>query len=251
MLAARIANVCYDSLLAIVYPQSCAVCGGSVESRATGVSCDQCWQQTRVFNGRETLCWKCGLLSHGSVPAEREEEVRCRRCDDLEFTAARACGTYDGALRAAVLDLKRRAFICSRLETLLIKTASRSPLNRATRIMPVPLHAEREKMRGFNQAAVLAGKLSAGIGVPVDDVSLVRTGHTERHRAGMDAIDRQKTVDEAFVVTNSALVKDQRILLVDDVFTTGATVSSCARALLHAGAADVFVLTIARPTSLV
>jgi len=79
----------------------------------------------------------------------------------------------------------------------------------------------------------------------------VRTGHTERHRAGMDAIDRQKTVDEAFVVTNSALVKDQRILLVDDVFTTGATVSSCARALLHAGAADVFVLTIARPTSLV
>jgi len=246
MLAGRIANVCYDSLLAIVYPQTCAVCGDSVEARADGVSCDQCWQQTRIFSGQETLCWKCGLLSHGSVPEERQEEVRCRRCDDLAFTAARACGTYDGALRAAVLDLKRRAFICSRLETLLIETASRSPLNQATRIMPVPLHKQREKMRGFNQAAVIARKLSYGIRIPIDEVSLARTAHTERHRAGMDAIDRQKTVDEAFVVTNPALVKDQRILLVDDVFTTGATVSSCANALREAGAIEVFVLTLAR-----
>ena len=82
--------------------------------------------------------------------------------------------------------------------------------------------------------------------LPVDEVSLVRTEHTERHRVGMDAKDRKKTVNEAFAVTYPALVSGETVLLVDDVFTTGATVSSCAKALLEAGASKVFVLTIAR-----
>lgn len=247
MLATRIANVCYDSLLAIVYPQACAVCGGSVEERALGVSCDQCWRRTKLFTGEETPCWKCGLLSSGNVPDESREDVRCRRCDALEFTCARACGVYEGALRAAVLELKRQPAICAHLVKLLAGTASRYPLNQATRIVPVPLHSRREKSRGFNQAGLIANKLSLEIKLPLDDVSLMRTAHTERHRAGMDAIDRRNTVDNAFMVKYPALVRDQRILLVDDVFTTGATVSSCAQALLTAGAAEVYVLTIARP----
>ena len=83
--------------------------------------------------------------------------------------------------------------------------------------------------------------------LPCDEVSLIRARHTERHRAGMDAKDRRDTVAEAFQVSYPALIAGERVLLVDDVFTTGATVSSCAKALLEAGAAEVFVLTIARP----
>jgi ComF family protein len=247
MLLTRASSLGYDSLLALVYPQACAVCGGSVESRALGTACAKCWQQTRLFSGTETLCWKCGQPSPGTVPEEKHEAVRCRRCDQDSFTAARACGVYEGALRASVLLLKRAPSICRRLREQLISTQQRSPLNKATRIIPVPLHAEREQARGFNQATLIGRELSRATSLPLDEVSLVRMKNVKRHRAGMDAKGRRDTVADAFRVTHPALVAGERVLLVDDVFTTGATVSSCASALLDAGALEVFVLTIARP----
>lgn len=245
----RVANVCYDSLLTVVYPQPCHACGRSVESRAFGVACETCWRQSRLFTAEDTLCWKCGLLSLGTVTPEKRDQVRCRRCDDDAFTAARACGAYDGALRVSILALKRQPHLCPRLVNLIASTQQQNPLNQATRIVPVPLHPERQRTRGFNQAAVIAAALSPATSICLDQVSLVRTSHTERHRAGMDSRDRRKTVESAFKVLYPALIKGERVLLVDDVFTTGATVSSCAEALREAGAAEVFVLTIARPVS--
>jgi ComF family protein len=153
---------------------------------------------------------------------------------------------YEGALRASVLILKREAHLCHRLSELLAALQRRYPLSTATRIIPVPLHAEREKTRGFNQAVVIGRELSRVTSIPLDEVSLVRTHHTHRHRAGMDAKGRRETVNNAFRVSFPALISDERILLVDDVFTTGATASSCANTLLRAGAAEVFVLTLAR-----
>ncbi len=249
MLLQRTANIAYDSLLALFYPQACAICGDSVESRTLGVICETCWQQTQVFTERETFCWKCGAVSAGIVTAEQREQVRCRRCETDAFTVARACGAYEGALRASVLLLKREPQACRRLVELLANVQSQHPLNQATRIVPVPLHKERQKARGFNQAAVIAQALAARISLPVDEISLLRTEHTSRHRAGMDARDRRESVREAFTVSYPALIAGERVLLIDDVFTTGATVSACARALLDSGAAEVFVLTIARPSS--
>jgi ComF family protein len=181
------------------------------------------------------------------VPDEKREDVRCRRCNEDAFTAARACGVYERALRASVLQLKRTPHICRRLREQLRRMQQQSPLNRATRIVPVPLHAEREQARGFNQATLIGRELSRATALPLDEVSLVRVKNVTRHRAGMDARGRRDTVADAFRVTHQALIKGERILLVDDVFTTGATVSSCAAALVAAGAAEVFVLTIARP----
>jgi ComF family protein len=247
MLLPRAADLCYDSILALVYPQACAICAGSVESRYWGAVCENCWQQTKIFSGAETVCWKCGLPSTGVVAEERREEVRCRRCEQDAFTAARACGLYEGALRTSVLLLKREPFVSSKLSALLLETQQRYPLSEATRIVSVPLHPEREKKRGFNQAALIARELSRTTALPLDEVSLVRANNTERHRAGMDAKGRRETVADAFRVAYPALVAGERILLVDDVFTTGATVSSCAQTLLAAGAAEVLVLTIARP----
>jgi ComF family protein len=247
MLLTRASSLGYDSLLALVYPHGCAVCGGSVESRALGAACAACWRQTRMFCEDETLCWKCGQPSLGIVAAEKREEVRCRRCDHDAFTAARACGVYEGALRASVLQLKREPHLCRKLRDHLINTQRQPPLNKATCIIPVPLHAEREQARGFNQATLIARELSRATSLPMDEISLVRDKHVKRHRAGMDAKGRRETVADAFRVTHSALVAGESVLLVDDVFTTGATVSSCASVLLDAGAIEVFVLTIARP----
>lgn len=240
----------YDAALALIYPQPCAVCGSSVEARAFGVACAACWNGTRIFSGDETVCWKCGVEARGQVPEDKRKEVFCRRCDEAAFTAGRACGAYEGALRASILSLKREPFVGARLASLMFETARREPLNLATRIVPVPLHPTRERERGFNQATELGRALSSLTGLPLDEWSLVRTIHTERHRAGMDAQTRRESVEDAFDVKRPRLIEGESILLIDDVFTTGATVSACARALKEAGAQDVFVLTVARPATL-
>lgn len=235
----------YDALLTLSYPQSCAICCCSVEERRFGVACEKCWNATRILSGGETICWKCGWLSD-EVSAARLDEVRCRRCEMQSFTAARSIGPYEGALRASVLELKRQPHISQHLETLLLAAARREPLNVCARIIPVPLHPRRLRSRGFNQASILAQALSRGLRLPLDEVSLVRVSSTEKYRAGLDAKGRQGTVAGAFEVRHPRLITNEDILLVDDVFTTGATVSACAQALTAAGARNVFVLTLSR-----
>jgi ComF family protein len=172
--------------------------------------------------------------------------VRCGRCDEEAFTGARACGLYEGALRASILELKREPHVPTRLTRLLLDAQRRAPIKSANLIVPVPLHPMRERERGFNQASLLARALARLSGLPLDDHSVVRRLHTERHRAAMDAKARRKSVAEAFAARHPKLVAGQRVLLIDDVFTTGATVSACASALKDAGAEEVFVLTVAR-----
>jgi ComF family protein len=245
MFLTRTTRLFYDALLTLSYPQSCAICGCSVEQRRFGVACEKCWNATRILNGTEAICWKCGLLSDEVSPI-RLDEVRCGRCEMQSFTATRAIGPYKGALRASVLDLKRQPHVAQQLETLLITAARREPLNLCARIIPVPLHPRRLRSRGFNQASILAQALSRGLRLPLDEVSLVRVSSTEKYRAGLDAKGRRDTVAGAFEVLHPRLIADENILLVDDVFTTGATVSACAEALTAAGARKVFVLTISR-----
>jgi ComF family protein len=241
-----IAGNLYDATLALVYPQPCAVCGGSVESRHDGVACDACWKATHLFCEDDTLCWKCGALSRANVSADRRKEIRCRQCDDDAYTAARACGSYEGALRASILQLKREPRVARRLALLMHDVQRREPLNGAELIVPVPLHADRERERGFNQALVVARELAKLSRLPLDEHSVVRRLHTERHRAGLDAKARRQSVTDAFAIRHRDLIAGKRVLLIDDVFTTGATVSACAEALKNAGAEEVFVLTIAR-----
>ncbi|PWT92540.1 MAG: hypothetical protein C5B55_06160 [Blastocatellia bacterium] len=236
-----------DSLLSVAYPQPCSLCGSNVESHDLGVCCQQCWQLTTIFDGAETVCWKCGVVTSGSISPVRVDAARCHRCDDQSFTAARACGLYEYALRSSALQLKREAYLPKRLLSLLIATARRAPIDAATRVMPVPLHSERLKSRGFNQAAVIAEAVARSLNLPLDDTSLIRSGVSDKYRAGLDAKAREDTVTGAFSVRYPALVNAEDILLVDDVFTTGATASSCGQALFDAGARSVFVLTIARP----
>ena len=246
----------YDALLTVAYPQACRVCGGSVEERRLGVACRACWEKTHVFTGAETICWKCGALSLGiDLPAETQEQqeiresIRCRRCDAQSFTAARAVGLYEHGLRESVLSLKRQPHVSSHLINLLKTAAQREPLNKAARIIPVPLHENRRRERGFNQAAEIAEALSKALQLPFDEATLTRPVASEKYRAGLDSKGRRDTVSGVFEVRYPRLVVGESILLVDDVFTTGATVNSCAEVFLASGAGNVFVLTIARGKS--
>lgn len=232
----RTAEILYDAILTLAYPQVCVICGRSVERRSFGVVCETCWSETRIFTNEERICLKCGA----------PDQERCGRCEELVFTAARAAGIYEGALRESVLLLKRQPYLPQQVESLLTDVVRREPLSLSTRVVPAPLHPKRLKTRGFNQASIIGQTVSKALRLPLDEVSLMRVSTTEKYRAGMDTKGRRDTVAGAFRVTHPLLIAGENILLVDDVFTTGATISACAETLLAAGARNVFVLTVAR-----
>ena len=226
----------YDAVLTLAYPQSCVICGSSVEQRRFGVACEVCWSETRIFADDEEICLKCGAPG----------QMRCGRCEEMAFTVARAVGVYEGALRESVLMLKRQPYLPQHVQRLVVEAIKREPLSLSTRVVPVPLHPKRLQSRGFNQASIVAGVVSKALKLPLDGVSLVRVSSTEKYRAGLDRKGRHDTVAEAFTVSHPRLIAGENILLVDDVYTTGATVSACAVALVESGARNVFVLTIGR-----
>jgi ComF family protein len=241
-----------NGLLGLAYPQECRVCGGAVESWDDGVACAQCWDDpglTKILSG--CVCAKCGApvtpaIRNAQSPPPTVGRL-CGVCSSAPFTAARACGVYSGALEASILFLKVTPHICPRLRAIINRTFSEHHIAlRSDVVMPVPLHRLRQKQRGFNQAAIIARLISREFGLRFDDRSLMRIKPTERHRAGMDANDRSKSVERAFEVKRSPLIEGASVLLVDDVYTTGSTISAAAQSLIDAGVQQVSVLTIAR-----
>ena len=233
----------YDSLLTVVYPQSCQICENSVENSSDGTICRGCWNVTRIFTGKEILCAKCGAYL---MDSETPVETFCHRCDEHFYDAARAVGTYENALAASIVHLKSEPFISKNLRKLFVSAFYQSYFQDTDLIVPVPLSKKRLLERGFNQAAILAEILGKETKIKVDENSLVRRIHTPMHRAAMDRKARETTVKNAFEVTRAEFIKNKTILLVDDVFTSGATVSNCAEVLKQKGADKVYVLTIAR-----
>jgi ComF family protein len=168
----------------------------------------------------------------------------------LVFNVARACGVYEGALLESVLRLKSYPHIAPRLRQLICATFAAHPvLHASDSIIPVPLHPTRLAERSFNQAELIADVLAAETGLRVDTASLLRVKATERHRAGMDARERAKSLQRAFRVHAPRLIAQRVILLVDDVMTTGTTAHEIAQTLLAGGAKAVNVLTVARAAS--
>lgn len=232
-----------DSLLTVFYPQSCQNCGASVENFEFGTACQKCWNRTRFFSGKETACFKCGkFLSDKEI----DFQTFCHQCDAHFYEQARAAGLYENALQSSILNLKIEPFVSKKLREVFVSAFERSDFQDADLIVPIPLSKKRLLERGFNQADVLAKILSDETKIKLDEKSLARKIHTPMHRAGMDNKAREMTVKNAFEVTRPNLIRDKKILLVDDVFTSGATASACAKVLKKSGAEKIYVLTLAR-----
>jgi ComF family protein len=238
-----------DGLISSVYPQSCRLCGLPVEFVEDGVACRACWLDpgvTHFFTG--AVCAQCGTPMPG---ANLTDEARtCGRCNRLPFSAARVCGAYQGALEASILFLKSQPHLCRRLRTSITETfATHQAALASDRIIPVPLHPRRERQRGFNQAKLIARLIAREFALTLDARSLVRVKYSEQHRAGLDAIDRARSMACAFRVARPGPVRGAAVLLVDDVLTSGSTLAAAATALLDAGASRVNVITIAKAAS--
>ena len=232
-----------NSLLSIIYPQECSACLGQVESFDDGVACDECWSATRIFIGSEMLCDKCGAF-FGDTAAP--VPVFCHKCDEHKYDKAAAVGVYEKALSATIVNLKTTPKLPARLKTLIPVALKIAAFGEVDLILPVPLSRTRRHERGFNQAEIIAAVISNELRIPMDRSSLVRKLHTPIHRVAMDDRARELTVQNAFEIARPKLIAGRNILLVDDVFTSGATASGCSRVLKKAGAGKVNIFTLAR-----
>jgi len=236
-------KVLHNSLFSLLYPQDCRVCSCHIEDVDDGAACARCWAETRLFTGSELLCAKCGAFFHET--ADRVE-VYCRKCDDHFYDKAAAVGVYEKAVAATIIKLKTEPVLDGRARRSLAAAFEKSGFGDADLVIPIPLAPKRFAERGFNQAEVLAAVISELSCARLDSHSLARTAYSPIHRVAMDRKARELSVKNAFVVKRPKLIDGRSVLLVDDVFTSGATSSYCAKVLKKNGAARVNVLTFGR-----
>lgn len=214
----------------------CAFCGE--EDYKYGI-CDKCLETMPFIKGR--TCVKCG----GRV---LNDEIICRECEKVDhaFNNSYALFDYTGDIKRAINLFKRngnlaigRAFshiICDYIERMDIKVDM---------IIPMPIHPNRYNERGFNQAEILCGEIANRYPKLLNNDILIRIKDTP-HQTGLNRDNRLLNLSGAFQITNIKKVKNKKILVIDDIFTTGSTLDECAFALLKAGAKSVQGLCLAR-----
>jgi len=233
-----------NAALSFFYPESCQLCG---EARATSDEsflCPRCRDQVRFI--QPPFCERCGLPFEGAITTTFE----CTNCreGELHFRSARSAVIA----RDPVLDIihrykYQRAFWFEPFlaDLLILKAKPELATEKWDWIVPVPLHATKQREREFNQAERLGDRLSAASRIPVNN-GLLRRVLPTRTQTLLSRAERVANVRRAFAMRPGQRLSGQRIVLVDDVLTTGATTSACAKVLLKAGAAEVCVWTVAR-----
>ncbi len=236
-LAALLAT-CLDPFLTLLYPPRCLICG---VLGASGL-CAACAGQ--IVPVALPQCARCG---HALTP-----EGPCFNCTGRTpaFIRARAMGSYEGVLRIAIHHFKYRDHpqLAAPLGELLavFARANSAALNdlRFDALVPVPMHSVRKRLRGYNQSERLARVLASDLGLPLVTNALVRTRATHA-QVGLTGEARQGNVQGAFAVRRAETVAGKTLLLIDDVATTGSSLSECASVLKAAGAKAVYALTLA------
>lgn len=248
-----------ESLFTTLFPSDCRICGAPLTNISRLPVCLECLSAVRPLAG--TACAVCGerMVSPYVVTGE-SSEARCGLCRRVSppYARAMAYGSYDGGLRELIHLLKYErvrpaAKVLGRMLAEVI--AHFEPLFGAAPVLlvPVPLHSTKIRQREFNQSEMIA---RAALKVRFGDDRLRLSGKLlVRRRAtasqiGLSSHQRRENLRGAFAVIDPEEVKGREVLLVDDVFTTGTTVSECARVLRRAGASKVWVATVARTLKL-
>ena len=236
-----------NKFLKILFPEPCPVCKKPATDHKTAPICSDCWQAILPYKGPR--CRKCGK------PLVSEVSLTCGACikDAPDFEWVRGFGLYDGTLKKAINLFKyyRTKRLAKPLTELMFTqldnkhlTESRTKIASADVIIPVPLFKKRLRQREFNQSGLLAKHLAYYTGTTLETGCLLKVRDT-LPQVGLNAKERQKNIRNAFGIHNKTSIQNKNIMLVDDVFTTGATVRECCKLLKKAGAGDIYVVTLA------
>lgn len=234
--------------LDVILPPRCCVCEASTRRAPIPWVCQACWGDITYM--KPPICYQCGTPFAAPPEGIASPLHRCGTClsHPPAFALARAVGLYQGVLQQVIHAMKYRPIygLTRPLAHLLQHQfaaywAEASP----DVLVPVPLHRRRLRQREFDQALALARYLSHQVHIPCQSDILMRQRHTES-QVGLNRTERDQNVRGAFDVRQPQSIQGKTVLLIDDVYTTGATVKECARVLRQAGAEWVGVYTLAR-----
>ncbi len=235
--------------LDLVFPprRVCPLCGGGDPE---AVVCSGCRELLAGY-AKERMCPCCGSAGPRGLGVNLVHPVQPVLCPDCRsgrlFELARAVGPYEEPLREAVHQLKyyRARWLARPMAALMAETfQSEAAYFRTRGLVPVPLHPAREQWRGFNQSVLLARALGEITGLPVLERVVARIRETPP-QTGLARYERLRNLEQAFRVQKPEQITGKIITIVDDVFTTGSTVSILSHQLRQAGATGVMVLTFA------
>ncbi|SRR6056297_131262 len=233
-----------DYMTNLVFPRNihCLLCGRQILPDEKYSICCLC-REKMTFLFEENCCKRCGRpISY------KGEEGFCLECagQDLSFDKAVSCLFYDDFSRKLIFQLKygKKEYSAFHMAEMLRDRLEDSKAGLFDCIVPVPLHVKRERERGFNQALLLSEALGKMRGEPVLKEILFRERQTA-DQTNLGKKERFKNLRGSFATRGEDEIKGKRILLVDDVVTTGATSNDCTRALMDSGAGSVFVATVA------
>jgi ComF family protein len=230
-------------LIDLIFPPLCAFCGTPLTEDDGAEICPGCLRNIRFIS--PPICPTCGL----PFPMEMGEDHLCGQClgRQWHFGSARALGLYEGAIREAIHDLKYKgkSFLAKPLVGLLDRGYPFIDYGSYDLLVPVPLHPKRLRERGFNQALILGKAIGRREGVYCEGF-LLKKIRWSPPQINLSPKERQKNVKGSFAVVDPGRIRGKRVLLIDDVMTTGSTVNECAGELLKAGAEEVDVFTLAR-----
>ncbi len=230
----------FTALLDVVLPPICHICRSFIPNSDELHICPDCRERLPLV--ASPLCPICGIPFIGVG-----NDHRCGACltHPPHFDRARAPFLYEGAVRDLIHAFKYNRLTHLRFPLALLALEGIDNGGDPHLIVPVPLHRSRLRQRGFNQAVLLGAVLSRRLALPLLPDTLVRTRSTEP-QINLSAQERRMNVNGAFAVTRPDRVAGKRILLLDDVMTTGSTMDECAKELKKAGAETVVAAMIAR-----
>jgi competence protein ComFC len=244
-MAAKVkANPWFNAFLGFLYPEICQLCGLARATPGQGYVCDHCANSAEFIH--PPICDQCGMSFAGAITGT----FVCANCQSvkLHFCSARAAVAAKDKVLEAIHRYKyqRALWLEPFLARLLVERAQPALAGgNWDWIVPVPLHPVKEREREFNQAERLGRCLSIATGITLQKRALRRVVQT-RTQTLLTREERLDNMRKAFKFNTNVNLAGKRIILVDDVFTTGATTNSCAQTLKQGGAAQVCVWTVAR-----
>jgi ComF family protein len=227
----------FGQLLDLIFPPRCAIC----KKKGQKMICDDCL--SKVIYIKPPICRVCGKPRDKYFAGDLCED--CSR-EGMPFEIARSVVLYDGGIKEAIHKFKfegKRA-LSSFLGGFLVDHLKRGyiPVKKIDAIIPLPLSRKRERQRGYNQTELLAKEISAQYPIKMDSRSLIKSKDVAP-QFELSRVNRLLNIKGAF---SCSPLTGKNVLLIDDIYTTGATVREASRALKAAGAGDVYVLTLAR-----
>jgi ComF family protein len=236
-----------DALSSVLFPAPCRLCARTLDNFGRIPICSSCLASLAPQNG--PMCVRCGRPLVSPV-AESIAQPLCHLCRRglYDFDLARSYGPYTPAMASAIILLKYHevASLGGWFAGRLLDLAAQVPqLDSVDVVVPVPQHPSRLRERGYNQAELIARPLARRLGLPCRPYLLLRA-RPRPDKLRLTVRERWRTVRGAYAVRQGARVDNLRVLLVDDVFTTGATLDACSRTLRRAGASYILALSVAR-----